>query len=116
MKTCKDCIHHKACTSGVMSTKAHIEDVVADYCPAFDDIERFPIPPCRVGDTLYRTWTCGGRKTIAKFHVTCISMSDKTWDIYYQSAHSKNWITPVVRHCKGTDIGKILFLSEDLCK
>lgn len=87
-KRCANCLHYEACASGVLSSKRYIDDVSAECCPAFKDIARFSIPPCGVGDALYRRWTCGGKETIAKFAVTRISKPNGEWEVEFQSAHS----------------------------
>ena len=108
-KTCNACGHYIACLKGVLSTKKDIESVAAEYCPAFS---RLSLPPCEVGDTLYRRWTCGGKETVAKFTVTRVSNAGAGWEIEYQSIHSAKWSRPVIRRCFESDIGHTIFLSE----
>lgn len=56
MATCNDCIHDEACKSQVPRTFWDSKDFCVG-CEHFKDKSRYIELPCKVGDTIYHTFT-----------------------------------------------------------
>ncbi len=70
--------------------------------------------PCRVGDTVYRIWTCGkSGRSIAEFRIEHIEI-DKYPQIEfsYRCTKGSHSFYPY-RFCKIEDFGKIVFLTRE---
>ena len=60
MKTCKDCLHYKACKMTYLATGGHGDDTFDEFnlvtiygCDNFADKSEWVHLPCKVGDTAY---------------------------------------------------------------
>lgn len=85
-------------------------DIIADHLLA----EGVIVPPCKVGDKVYRIWNVGKYgKAIAEFVVTKVSqIMENTWVIRYQKQTKSLYSTPTIYQCNFNDIGKTVFLTR----
>lgn len=60
--------------------------------------------PCKIGDTVFRVWTVGGKRTVAKFCVTDFRLIDGKWYALVSGANSH-----LIRQWKFKIFGKIIF-------
>jgi hypothetical protein len=73
------------------------------------------VPPCKVGDKVYRIWSVGKHgKSVAEFVVTNVSqIMENTWVIRYQKQAKSLYSTPTIYQCDFNDIGKTVFLTRE---
>ena len=69
--------------------------------------------PCKVGDTLYRIWTCGkSGRSIAEFKIEHIDIDNYPQiEFSYRCTKDSHSFYPY-RFCKLEDLGKTVFLTR----
>ncbi len=85
--------------------------ILADHLLA----EGVIVPPCKVGDTVYRIWSVGKHgKSIANFVVTNVSQCAlNTWIVRYQKPSKTLTSYPTIYQCNFDDFGKTVFLTRE---
>lgn len=73
------------------------------------------VPPCKVGDTVYRIWSAGKHgKSIANFVVTNVSqIAPNIWIVRYQKQSKTLTSYPTIYQCNFEDFGKTVFLTRE---
>lgn len=73
------------------------------------------VPPCKVGDKVYRIWSVGKYgKSIAEFVVTNVSqIMENIWIVRYQKQAKSLYSIPTIYQCNFNDIGKTVFLTRE---
>ncbi len=93
-------------TTGTQTIRGYAIDKFAEY----EDLEERGLLlklPCKVGDTVYRIWTVGGKRKIAKFIVEGFKLIDGKWTALVAGGNR------AIRQWNICDFGKTVFLTKD---
>lgn len=110
MKTCKDCIHYDVCHA--VMTMGEIQECAESVCKNFKDKTLVLDLPCKVGQPIYKIWSCGKHgKKIAEFTVNHINIANlPDIEILYSKCCDFSGRRYVA---KQSDIGKTIFLTRE---
>lgn len=111
---CQDCIHYRVCeniTDPSMKQIVNGEEV-EKHCTAFIDKSLCIKLPCKVGDKVYKLWSCGRHgKSVAEFEVKHIDIDYyPNIEVAYIKPSSK---TGSYSFSKAEDFGKTVFLTRE---